>query len=105
MATRLVTLATFPSPMEAAIARNVLAEAGIRSETTEAASALVWSGMLGGAKLLVDEADLERAGKLLDEAFGEELDSDDETADDENNEPADGELADDDAADDGETDS
>ncbi len=82
MATRLVTLATFPSPTEAAIARNFLAEAGIRAETTEGASALVWSGMLGGAKLLVDEADLERAGQLLDEAFGEPTDSDDQPADD-----------------------
>ena len=80
MATRLVTLATFPSPIEAAMARNVLAEAGIRAEATEMANASIWGGMMGGAKVLVDEADLERAGQLLDEAFGEPLDSDDELA-------------------------
>jgi hypothetical protein len=78
MATRLVTLATFPSPIEAALARNILAEAGIRAEATEGANASVWGGMLGGVKLLVDEDDLQRAGELLDEALGDPLESDDQ---------------------------
>jgi hypothetical protein len=78
MATRLVTLATFSSPVEAALARNILAEAGIRAEATEGANASVWGGMLGGVKLLVDENDLERAGELLDEALGDPLESEDE---------------------------
>jgi hypothetical protein len=75
MAMRLVTLATFPSPIEAALARNILAEAGIPAEATEGANASVWGGMLGGVKLLVDEDDLQRAGELLDEALGTPLEA------------------------------
>jgi hypothetical protein len=78
MPMRLVTLATFPSPIEAALARNILAEAGIRAEATELATASTWSGMIGGVKLLVDEAELERARDLLDEALSRPLDGDDE---------------------------
>jgi hypothetical protein len=78
MPMRLVTLATFPSPIEAALARNILAEAGIRAEATELATASTWSGMIGGVKLLVDEVDLERARELLDEALSRPLDGDDE---------------------------
>jgi hypothetical protein len=80
MSTRLVTLATFPTPVEAALARNILTEAGIRAEATEDATALTWGGIFGGVKLLVDEADLERAGVVLDDALGEPLESEDEVA-------------------------
>lgn len=83
MSTRLATLATFPSPVEAALARNILAEAGIRAEATEGATASAWSGMFGGVKLLVDEAELERAGEVLDEALGAPLEAEDEPQDDE----------------------
>jgi hypothetical protein len=78
MAMRLVTVATFPSPIEAALARNILAEAGIRAEATEGASALAWTGMIGHVKLLVDESELERARDLLDEAFSHPLQGDDD---------------------------
>src|SRR5688500_6129660 len=78
MATRLVTLATFPSPVEAALARNILDEAGIRAHAADDATGWAFSGMFGGVKLLVDEADLERAGELLDEALGQPLEADDE---------------------------
>jgi hypothetical protein len=78
MAMRLATLAMFPSPIEAALARNILAEAGIRAEATEIASASTWSGMIGGVKLLVDESELERARDLLDEAFSQPPEGDDD---------------------------
>jgi hypothetical protein len=83
MATRLVTLTSFPSPIEAALARSILADAGIAAEVAEESSATLWSGMLGGAKLLVDEADVERADQILDEALNQPL------ADNEESESAD----------------
>jgi hypothetical protein len=83
MSMRLVTLATFPSPVEAALARNVLEEAGIRAHATDDATGWAFSGMFGGVRLLVDEADLERAGELLDEALGEPLQTEDEPHEDE----------------------
>jgi hypothetical protein len=84
MATRLVTLATFPSPVEAALARNILDEAGIRAHAADDATGWAFSGMFGGVKLLVDEADLERAGDLLDAALGEPLEAEEEPPDAEN---------------------
>jgi hypothetical protein len=88
MATRLVTLATFPSPVEAALARNILAEAGIRAEGVEDSTAWALSGMFGGVKLLVDEADLDRAGELLDAALGAPLEAEDEPPDERDDVPA-----------------
>lgn len=87
MAVRLVTLATFSSPIEAALARNILAEAGIRAAATESANASAWGGMFGGVKLLVNEADLERAEQLLDDALSDPLESGDES-DSQNHNPA-----------------
>src|SRR5688500_446404 len=84
MATRLVTLATFPSPVEAALARNILDEAGIRAHAADDATGWAFSGMFGGVKLLVDEAELERAGDLLDAALGEPLETEEEPLEDEN---------------------
>jgi hypothetical protein len=84
MSMRLVTLATFPSPVEAALARNVLDEAGIKAHAADDATGWAFSGMFGGVRLLVDEADLERAGDLLDEALGEPLPTDDEPTEDAN---------------------
>jgi hypothetical protein len=85
---RLVTLATFPSPVEAALARNILEEAGIRAQAAGDASGWAFSGMFGGVRLLVDEADLERAGGLLDAALGAPLDVEDEPPDEVDDAPA-----------------
>ena len=75
---RLVTLATFPSPVEAALVRNILEVGGVRAHAADDATGWAFSGMFGGVRLLVDEADLERAGELLDEALEEPLPTDDE---------------------------
>ncbi len=75
MATRLVTLATFPSTALAMLAHNVLADAGIVSEVTEGNTSWAFSGLLGEVKLVVAEEDAERAGQILDEQarlFGDE---------------------------------
>ena len=75
MATRLVTLATFPSTALAMLAHNVLADAGIVSEVTEGNTSWAFSGLLGEVKLIVAEEDAERAGQILDEQarlFGDE---------------------------------
>ena len=82
---RLVTLATFPSPVEAALARNILEDAGIRAHAADEATGWAFSGMFGGVGLLVDEADLERAGELLDESLCEPLQTEEEPPEDESN--------------------
>jgi hypothetical protein len=88
MSMRLVTLATFPSPVEAALARNLLEEAGIRAHAADDATGWAFSGMFGGVRLLVDEADLERAGELLDAALDAPLAADDESPEEFDDPPA-----------------
>jgi hypothetical protein len=83
---RLVTLATFPSPVEAALARNILEEAGIQAHAGNDATGWAFSGMFGGVRLLVDEADLDRAGELLDAALDEPLPTEEESPEDERHE-------------------
>jgi hypothetical protein len=82
MSTRLVTLATFPSPVEASLARNLLHEAGIRAELTEDTTNVIWGGMFGGVGLLVDESDLDRADELLTQALGDAHEDEDDALDD-----------------------
>jgi Putative prokaryotic signal transducing protein len=75
MASRLVTVATFPSVALAALARNLLTDAGIASEVTEGNTSWAFAGLLGEVKLIVAEEDAERAGQILDEQarlFGDE---------------------------------
>ena len=93
MSTRLVTLATFPSPVEAALARNILEDAGIRAHAADDASGWAFSGMFGGVRLLVDEEDFDRAGELLDAALGEPLEAEEEPPDDEDDEAATSDFA------------
>ena len=65
----LVTAATFSSSVEAEVARNVLEDAGIPAflADTEVTAVLGLPGpALGTVKLLVAEADLERAREILD---------------------------------------
>ena len=73
MSTRLVTLATFPSPVEAALARNILRDAGVPAELSEDTTNSIWGGMFGGVGLLVNEADVKRANQLLQQAIDEPL--------------------------------
>jgi hypothetical protein len=68
MADRLVTVATFGDPVEAAMARNALEAGGIRTYLRdEEAVAVNWSlgNALGGIKLQVNAWDFERAELLL----------------------------------------
>jgi hypothetical protein len=78
MSDRLVTLATFPSAAEAALARNVLDEGGIRSQLAQESSNWAFGGLIGSVTLLVFEGDVERADQLLDEALGSPLAVEDE---------------------------
>ncbi len=79
MATRLVTLATFPSTALAMLAHNVLADAGIDSEVTEGNTSWAFSGLLGEVKLIVAEENAERAEQILDEQARLFRDESDET--------------------------
>jgi Putative prokaryotic signal transducing protein len=81
MSTRLITLATFRSPIEATLARNVLLEAGVRAELSEDTTNSIWGGMFGGVGLLVDEADVERAGQLLQLALSKPIEMEGEPTD------------------------
>jgi hypothetical protein len=67
MASRLVTVATFPSVALAMLARNLLADSGIASEVAEANTSWAFAGLFGEVKLIVSEEDAQRAGQLLDE--------------------------------------
>ncbi len=87
MADRLVTVATFGSPFEAALARNRLQEAGIPACLTEEETVGLLGGLMGpglsGIKLLVSEEHLSRAEEVLAQLQVEvesELDSTDEFA-------------------------
>jgi len=78
MSDRLVTLATFPSTAEAAIARNVLEEGGIRAQLAQESANWAFGGIIGSVTLLVHEGNVERAEQLLDEALGNPLAVEDE---------------------------
>src|SRR4051794_26711387 len=65
---QLVTISTYLEPMEAAMARNKLDAAGIRAEVLDGETATTaWhlGGAIRGAKLLVAQADAERALRVL----------------------------------------
>jgi hypothetical protein len=87
MSDRLVTLAKFPSVIEAALARNVLQEGGIPAQLTQDAANWMLSGMFESVKLMVRESDVERADALLDEALAAPLDVEDELPATEDQEP------------------
>jgi hypothetical protein len=88
MASRLVTLASFPSVALAMLARNLLTDAGIASEVTEGNTSWAFGGLIGEVKLIVAEEDAERAGQILDEQARifddqpDELEAESELADD-----------------------
>ncbi len=67
---RLVTLATFATPEEAQLARNLLENEGIRSQLGDASTVgMQWSlgNAVGWVKLLVLDVDLDRAQRALDD--------------------------------------
>ena len=69
MSEPLVTVATFPNPVEAQIARNALADEGIAAYLADAETVgMLWhvGTALGGVKVQVAEADLERARRVLE---------------------------------------
>jgi hypothetical protein len=74
MSDRLVTVATFQDPVEAALAKNFLAGEGVDAclvdETTIATDWLI-AGAIGGIKLQVTPWQLERAEMLLEEIQAE----------------------------------
>jgi putative signal transducing protein len=79
MASRLVTVATFPFVPLAMLARNLLTDAGIASEVAEGNTSWAFASLFGEVKLIVAEEDAQRAGQLLDEQaslFNDEPDDD-----------------------------
>lgn len=70
MADRLVTLATFPTPVEAGFIRNLLEAAGLRAYLSdEMTGAMFWQlgNSIGWVKVQVAERDRERAIEILNE--------------------------------------
>jgi hypothetical protein len=66
---RLITIASFATPLEARLAMNRLEAAGIRAALEgEATTGMAWhlTNAIGGVKLLVLERDGERAMEILD---------------------------------------
>jgi len=73
MSDKLVTIATFPNAMLAAVARNRLEDEGIRAFTNDGANASVlFGGGVEAVKLEVTEEDAERALEVLDEEAEDE---------------------------------
>jgi hypothetical protein len=113
---RLITIASFATPLEARMAMNQLEAAGIRAALEgEATTGMAWhlTNAIGGVKLLVLERDSERAIAILDgaddehdsatEGLGEDADfnePDDEDWDEDTDEDHDDEEHDDEEHDD-----
>ena len=75
METKLVTVATFDEGPRARLAQNVLREAGIDAVVTdESLIGMDWlmSNAVGGVKVQVREADVERAVEVLNDTLGSE---------------------------------
>src|SRR3954467_15226270 len=71
----LTTVATFNSPHEAALARNLLAQEGITAYVVDAETVgMIWhaGGALGGVKVQVAESDARRARAVLASRPGRE---------------------------------
>jgi hypothetical protein len=85
MRDRLITVASFATPLDARLAMNRLEAAGIRAALEgEATSAMAWhlTNAIGGVKLLVMERDCERAMEILDAAEDDRDPATEETVDD-----------------------
>jgi hypothetical protein len=83
---RLVTIASFATPIDARLAMNRLEAEGIRAALEgETMTGLAWhlTGAIGGVKLLVLERDCQRALEILDEAEEERDIAADDSVDDE----------------------
>jgi hypothetical protein len=81
MSDRMVLLAIYGNPVEAELVRAQLEGEGIRAVVMGATSGDVFAGMgvgMSNVQILVPEADLERAGDLLDTAEEEEVPGEDE---------------------------
>jgi hypothetical protein len=70
---RLLTLATFPSITEAALARGILAEADIPAQISDGTAGWAFGQLVGSVRLIVREGDAERAEQVLDEALAAPL--------------------------------
>src|SRR5262245_12881907 len=81
MSDRLVTLATFPTVVEAALARNILQDGGIPAQITQDTANWMMSGMFESVTLSVRESDVERADALLEEALNSPLEVEEEPPD------------------------
>src|SRR5882724_1103852 len=67
----MVTLRQYINPSEAELNKTLLEEAGIPVFLADANSlSLGYGGVLGGVRLQVEDADLERARRVLDEREG-----------------------------------
>jgi hypothetical protein len=98
MRDELVTVATFDNDLDAALARQCLAGAGIKAflaDHSMVATAWHLAGALGGVKLQVAERDRDEAGEVLAKAQAGELEvaepewpDDNKEEDEESSEPA-----------------
>ncbi len=82
MHTRLVTVATFSTPMEATLAKQFLESEGIEAFLADEAMALQLSLAIGGVKLQVPETDVDRARQLLEKGRADLPDSPEESSED-----------------------
>jgi hypothetical protein len=83
--TRLVTIATFETPIEASIARSALESAGIRAfllDDQVAGMNWAFTNAIGGVKLQVSSDDLPSAKKVLNDASPAEFPKEYEVFDD-----------------------
>lgn len=76
MTNRLKKLRTYATEFEAHEAKNVLVASGIKAfvENASSVTALSYIGpAIGGVKLMVEEADMERATEILDNSSPERI--------------------------------